>query len=41
MSCGDRRCRNGWYYWNGSKYPCSVCSELVKKAKQEVQTDES
>jgi len=25
LVCTDKNCTNGWYYWNGSTYPCSTC----------------
>tara|TARA_Y100000310_G_C20035495_1_gene513699 strand:- start:154 stop:318 length:165 start_codon:yes stop_codon:yes gene_type:complete len=33
--CGDRRCNNGWYYWNGTEYPCNYQSERRRKERQE------
>ncbi|MBT4187631.1 MAG: hypothetical protein HOE14_10520 [Gemmatimonadales bacterium] len=30
LSCGDSRCTNGWYRWNGSDYPCAECRELAE-----------
>ena len=33
--CGDARCNNGWYNWNGSEYPCSTCIDLAKAAKEQ------
>lgn len=33
MSCDNDRCKNGWFYWNGSEYPCN-CQSLPKVNKE-------
>lgn len=37
--CGDSRCNNGWYYWNGSEYPCSPCEKIRKQKREEREAD--
>lgn len=43
--CGDPRCNNGWYYWNGTEYPCGKCADRAKKraearkAKEDAEAD--
>jgi len=34
FSCGDSRCTHGWYYWNGSSYPCTRCKELAEERER-------
>tara|TARA_R100001510_G_scaffold30307_1_gene27018 strand:- start:1605 stop:1778 length:174 start_codon:yes stop_codon:yes gene_type:complete len=35
--CGNSRCNGGWFYWNGTEYPCSHRQEQSDRTPMDLQ----